>query len=192
MDLYEISVKSSLPIRTLKRLQKLGCLKVGQSSNPLAAQIRFGLSRHNPLSVAHLIALLEDEDEILLDALGNHIVAAADQIAKLGDWRNDIAPPEIAMTIDSAAIKDEIATRNLIAWIQATLPAQGEVSHAWLAVRIAMGAKPHFRGIILNRINLALLNCRAQPEFAGWFTVRKAKGQAVTFYHRPADLVLDL
>ncbi len=192
MDLHEISLQCDIPLYLLRRLVKHKHLRPGQSSNPLAAKLQFILARNRPLSVAHLVALLEDEDESLLDSLGKYMGKAMDQIAKLGSWRDEIASHDVVMDIEGAALKSETPARNLITWIKATLPAQGEVSHAWLAVRIAMGAKPQFRGIILNRINLALLNCRAQPEFAGWFTVRKAKGQAVTFYHRPANLAFDL
>jgi hypothetical protein len=190
-DFYEISAASGISVRALKRLEKLGFLRVGASENPIASKIRYGLARGNPLSVAMLADLLADEK--LVFALGKYEDKAAAAIRELGNVQGELAGADIVAAVEGAAVNEPQAVARLVEWMKATIPAHGDVSHQFLAVRIVMATRESFRSLIINRVALAFLNCRNAPALAGWFTVRQhGKGQSVTIYHKGPNLALDL
>lgn len=190
-DIHEISLELDIPIRTLKKLAKAGYLRASETENPVAAKIRYGLARGNPLSVASLVDLLTDEK--LVFELGRYEGAALACIKALGNVQGELASADIVAAVEGAAVNEPGAVAKLVGWMKATIPSAGDVSHHYLAVRIVLGTKENFRGLIINRVALAFLNCRNAPAFAGWFTVReRGKAQKITIYHRPANYTLDL
>jgi hypothetical protein len=134
------------------------------------------------LTAKHLLKFCDNPD--LIYALGNYSLKAEWQFDALGDAVKEAAPANIASGIGSAAQNDDYATAAIATWAKTVIPSE-PVGHAWLAVRLLLGLPEHLREHETARIGRALINCRARPDFVGWWRTEKIKSRNVTIYQRP-------
>lgn len=182
MDIYEIAAQTGASLSLLRRIEKLGALRLTESSEPLASELRLWLKKQNPLSVMHLVALIEKP--AILDLLASYKPAAQAQIAALGKAMDEAAPMHIVGQIEAAMLREPAAVDALATWMRSVIPARA-VTHHYLAVRLILGAKPAFRENIAARIHLAFLNARNADCLAGWWYVEGKRGARKTFYRAP-------
>lgn len=186
MNLYEFSEEFRISIHKSRKMEKAGVLLLDSGESEHGAEIRFQLSRGQSLTVAQLLAILEEPS--ILCELGRYRDKAESQLAALGNAREEAAPFEVAAHIMDAALRrDAEAVGVLIGWMKAVIPAE-PVNHYWIAVRMLMGLQPNIRKYDVPRIGRALLNCRNSPDFAGWWHVEKFRSRRVTLYQKPGML----
>lgn len=193
MNIYEVAAQFKISVSKLRKLDKAGLLRLDKA-HPLTDAMRFYLSKGKPLTVPHLVALVESP--ALIEELGDKAGAALAQVAILN--APTAAPLEIVAEIDQAARGDSDAVGRLIPWIKATIvaaAAQGHpiVNHHYLAVRLALGSPASLREYNTARIPRALLNCRRHPGMAGWWRVVPKGSVTASEYgnfrkERPLDL----
>lgn len=187
MNIHEISDKSGIAVRSLRKLETMGVLRCDPPNEILDSMI-YMLGRGQQLTVMQLVTLVE-KPEMLLD-LGKHAARASAQLDALGEV--EPAPRHIVAEIDDAASGKEAAAMVLAIWLQQIIPENDTVGHHYLAVRLLLGAPENMRKYIYARIPKALLNVRALDRFAGWSSSvsRGGKGSKMTRYHRPKSFDL--
>lgn len=190
MDIYEISNRSGVSLRVLRKLEKLGVLLVSRPDNPEIEKMQYDLRKGNALTTLQLCALIEDDS--LSAYLGDYAGKALEQVKALGNVDKEKASAAIVALVDRAAKDDPAAVLGLVEWMQSTIPSAGDCNHHYLAVRLLLGAGKSLRAYVAGRVPRAFLNCRNTPEFASWFVVRQIKSRSITLYHRPANYSLDL
>lgn len=161
MNIREISAKSGVGVKALAKLERMGVLKV-DAENMLAAEIRFHLARSKTLTVAYMLALLDDPS--LLEDLGNYQDRAKRQIAALGNVKESVAPNAIRAYVRDAGQGSPTAAQCIATWARSIAPAGG-VSYHWLAVRLLIGAPENLMQEDLRAMRFALLNVRKFFDF---------------------------
>ena len=182
MNLYEFCERYKISLRKGRRIKKDGSLPLESGGNEHGAEIRFQLRKGQPLTVAHLIIIIEQPT--IISQLWPYNDKAKNQLAALGDVRNEAAPPDVAACIADAAQGDEQAIGILIGWMKEAIPVE-PVTHHWLAVRLLMGLQPNIRTYNVPRIRRAFLNCRNSTDFKGWWRVDKVGSRRITSYQQP-------
>ncbi len=171
MNVHQISEKFGISVTKLRALEKAKLLKVAKE-NELAAAIRFHLARKPTLSVAHILALMNDPD--LIYELGNYEDKAYKVLAALGDVKAKAAAIEVTAFIRDAAKGDVEACEVLADWIVSVLPPRPySVNHYWLASRLLIDVAPSLLPANIKAVGLAFLHVRELPSFAGYWTVDK-------------------
>lgn len=162
---------------------KADVLRLDENTSELAQELRHLISRGQPLTAAHLCAMIE-EPGLVLD-LGRYAGKAQEQLDALGNAKGQAAPKHVAAYISDAARGDAEALGVLSDWLREVIPAR-PVDHCYIAVRLLLGLAPNARKFDIPRIPRALLNIRKRPDFAAWFEVSYSGTRAKTFYRRPA------
>jgi hypothetical protein len=188
MNIHEIADKFAVSVGKLRKMNKAGVLICDESADPLLDECRYYLRRGQPLTVKHLLALIETPAK--LDGIGKGKELAAAQIAALGT-PIDPAPKGVAAELSGAAMNEPESVETVMRWMMAAIPAHREVNHYFLAVRLLLGLPEAQRAFEIPRLGRTLLNIRKRPEFAGWFRVQKQGSRNVSLYHRPKS-ALDL
>lgn len=185
MNIYEISQKFKITVGKVRKMHKAGVILIDDTEDPLADEIRFNLAKGQPLTTAHLLALIENPR--LAWQLGNYAKRAQAQVAALGDLTNGVAPHAVAAEIYSSAGGDPDSLDRLIAWLKEIIPAR-PVDHHYSAVRLALGLPTHRRAEFTRRIPRALYQCRKRQEFAAWWRPEKVGSRNRSLYQRPENL----
>lgn len=192
MNIFEISAKSGIPLKSLRKLERMNINFGKLDSEPdiffHAAKIRFTLMRKGQLTVEQLFQLLDDP--AIYDELKKYQGAARTQVAALGDVKATPAPREVTAAIDAAAGGDVDAAHALAGWLMGILPAS-PVGHHWVACRILFPLNAFMREQMAPRISLALMHMRKVEEFAPyWASIKAANGRNSIFYSQPKTLDL--
>lgn len=179
MDIFELSRRSYVGLKTLRKIEKFGALIVDEP-DPVLAPIKHYISRNKALTSEHMAALIERPE--LVEALEQHAPLAQSLIAELGAV--EPAPAEVGWAILGAAANDPVDVATIVDWARSVLPAR-DVGHHWLAVRLLLAIEPAARPKEAKRLRRVMLNVRRSEAFAGWWRVV----DGATFYRAP---VLDL
>jgi hypothetical protein len=193
MNIYQLSVKSGIPVTKLRKLEKLNAL-VTDGETGFIDTLIFHMRGNQVLTVAQLLALIDEPD--LLDELGavrpRYASRAREQIAALGDTATDRAPREVTAAIQGAARGDDDESLIIVEWLKRVLPGS-PVSHAWITVRLLLPLNPFMREQTAPLISPALLNARKLPEFAGhWHSWKAGTRSRISYYRAPGEIALDL
>lgn len=182
MNLFEFCDTFKVSLAKARRMEKAGVLRLDSPENAASDAIRHWLAQGQRLTVSQLCDLIESP-AILLD-LGRYAEAATQELAALGKAQEEAAPHEVVICIADAARGDREAVQTVMQWLFSVIPAR-EVTHAYLAVRLVLGAAPSVRKFEIGRAAKVFLNCRRQPEFAGWFTIKSHGSRTFSIYHKP-------
>lgn len=191
MNIHQIAVKTNISLKNLRKLEKLkiNFAKLDpeiDDEHPEAAKMRYLLMRKSQLPVPLLMILLDNSD-VFFD-LRKYAERAREQIAALGDVRSQAAPVEIRAAIDEAP-SDPNAAQALANWLLDILPAQGYVTHHWVAARLLIGMTPFEREQSAPRISLALMHMRKIEDFRPyWNSVENSQGRKSIKYSQPLDI----
>lgn len=182
MNLYEFCEKFRISLRKARNMEKTGVLRITSVGSEHGAEIRFQLQKGQPLTVAHLLYIIEDS--AIMSELWPYGDKVKIQLAALGRVKDEAAPREVAAYISDAARRNQEAVEVLMRWAMEVIPAE-PVTHHWLATRLLMGISANVRKYDVPRISRALLNCRKHPEFQRWWRVEVRSSRRVTLYQRP-------
>lgn len=188
MNIYQLSLKSEIPLKALRRLEKLGVLKVDAGNEELEKLI-FHMRGNQILSVAQLLRLIEQPD-LLAEMRAwkpRYAKRAREQIAALGDMSSSLAPRDVTAAVVGAARGEDDESLVIAEWLKTVLPAV-PVGHAWVAVRLLLPLNEFMRGNVAPSVNIALMNMRKLPELRGWWRSDKIGTRSVIQYWRPASL----
>lgn len=188
MNIYEFCEKFRISLGKAEKMRAAGVLLLDAGESKYGAVIRRQLSKGMALTVAQLLAMIEDSS--ILNELGRYAEKAQLQLAALGDVRNEVAPREVAAYISDAARRDKEAIGILVGWIKQILPAE-PVTHDWIAVRLLLGLQANVRKFDIPRIKTALFYCRRCIAFEGWWRIEKRGSRPYTLYQRP-EISFDL
>lgn len=188
MNIHDLAARTGISLKILRKLEKINVLKL-DPENALAAELRFSLSRQSQLSVMDLLTLLENPD--IFGDLRQYDERAREQVARLGDVTSGAAPKHVTAEIPNAAKGDRRAALVIADWLKGILPA-GPVGYHWVAARLLFPLNPFLRKENSKHVIRALLIVRAQPEFAGWWHVRKIHKVDRAEYFRAANVSLDM
>lgn len=189
MNVFELSSKTNISIKSLRKLEKLKLLTLDpdppSDEHPSAPRMRFILMRQGQLSVPYLMTLLTKPDTLY--DLRKYEPRARAQIAALGDYQATLAPKEVTAVIDRAAGADTDAALALAQWLGDVLPAE-PVGHHWVAVRLLLPLPEFQREQAMPIINLALLHMRKLDTFRPyWESVENKSGRKEIRYFQPRD-----
>ncbi len=106
------------------------------------------------------------------------------QLYALGNVQAGAAPIEVYAHIHEAAAGDPKSVEILMGWLKNVLPTT-RVRSQWIAVRLLFDQWPDVRSADFYRVNLALKNVRARPEFDGWWDFEPIGSQWPAVYWRP-------
>lgn len=182
MNIFEFCERFHISLAKARKMNKAGVLRLDENTSEAITEIRYSLSRGQPLTAAQLVELVENPSAVL--DLGRYASRAQDELDALGDAKAQAAPKLVAAYVTDAAKGDPEAVGVLLDWLKRILPAQ-PVSHSFIAVRLLLGLAPNIRQFDVPRIPRALLNCRRHDAFAGWWRVKAHKSRNVTIYQRP-------
>jgi hypothetical protein len=188
MNVFEFSERYAISLTKTRKIAKDNPHWFDERTNEKGLDIRAWLSQGKLLTAAQLCTLIE-APSLLLD-LGKYADKAESQISALGNVKNEIAPREVAAYITDAAKGDADAVKVLVTWLRLILPAK-PVNHAYIATRLLLGLPENVRAFDVPRVPRALLNCRRNPGFAGYWEIKKTLTRTATFYQKP-KLALDL
>lgn len=188
MNLLKISQDIGVSVRQLKKVVKefrrLGYLPPGDREDTAEiTKMKNYLSIGANLPIPQLVRLIGHPE--LLKAMGAKAVGAKAQLEALG----------VVPTAHNTVITDLIfgtssrvpgAVERLAAWMHATIP-DHDVTHHYLAVRIAMATPDHLRPMLYPKLSYAFMLARTLPQMDGWFTVDRDRKRPTTFYHKPKN-----
>lgn len=183
MNIFEFCERFHISLAKARKMNKAGVLRLDENTNERATEIRLLLSKGQPLTAAHLCAMIE-EPGLVLD-LGRYAGKAQEQLDVLGNAKAGAAPKQVAAYISEAARGDREAVAVLVEWLKDIIPAK-PVAHSFIAVRLLLGLAPSVRKFDVPRIPRALHECRKCEDFADWFELSYSGTRAKTFYRRPA------
>ena len=182
MNIYEFCEKYRITMRKAKRLEKDGWLTFGEVDDLGVMEIRHRLRSGNLLSVSHLMQLADNPAWVPM--LGAYAGKAREQLAALGDWRNEPAPIEAAAAIAEASKGNPEAVHVVCDWLRQVIPAH-PVTHSYVAIRLLFGVPESIRHFEAPRIAMVFTNCRRSESLAGWWRVEPQGSRKVTLYQRP-------
>lgn len=184
MNIYQLSVKAQIPVVRLRKLEKLGALKV-DGENEFIDRLIFHMRKNSVLTAAQCLTLIEASD--LLDELHaakpRYAKRAREQLQILGDVLP--AAREATAAIAGASRGDDDESLIVAEWLKSILPSD-PVPHAWVAVRLLKPLNEFQREQSSPLISPALLNMRKLPEFAGYWRSEKFGTRSVIKYFQPA------
>lgn len=183
MNIFEIHEKSGVSLRALRKLEKLGVLRL-ESVDPMVERMAYMLGKSQQLPVDALAALVEDPG--LLLELGRYAGEAEFQVSSLGKVDRDKAPADVAAEIEQAAKGDDAAVEKIAHWLQTIIPKDCAVGHHFVAVRLLLGVPGTLRKYAYSRLARALLNVRRHKSFEGWSSYDTSGHHKASRYHRPS------
>ena len=183
-DVYKIHLESGIPIGKLRKMEALGYLAGPELSHPSIAEMTYKLKRGNYLTAMQRMHLIENPEWIYL--LGHYMHDAEEQLEGLGNAMNEAAPVEAVVAAYGAAKGRSEDVEVLMAWMKSAIPAEQEVTHYYLAVRLLLGDQPNIRHLLFPKIQDAFAKVRFRRAFRDWFSTRLGReGRNATYYHRP-------
>lgn len=192
MNIYELAKRTRVPLKTLRKVDKVGALNVEKDFGPIS-ELVFHMSTNQVFTVPMLMHMVDNPE--LIDDLGyvsaTYQRRAQAQFAALGDLSACLAPSAVTAEIRQAAKGDDDAALVIAEWLMSVLPPD-PVSHYWVAVRLLKPLNEFMRGQYMPSIKLALLNVRKLPEFAGYWRSEKIGTRNTIKYFRPANSPFDL
>jgi hypothetical protein len=188
MNIFELADKSGVSLRTLRKIEKLLKGRPIAASDPVIDAIRVQSRKSRALSVSQYMALIDDPD--LIDALGTRAENVQDALDAIGDAVGEAAPRDVTMHIQDAAKGNAEAAAILARWMRDALPVQGNVSHAYLALRLLYGVPENVRHYVLPLVPRAMQAAKRQDALAGHWRVVQNGSIRATEYFRP--IFLDL
>lgn len=189
MDIYDISNRTGVSIRTLKKLEKFGVLDAEKSRNPAIQKIKHNLKRGNPLTAAQQFHLVKNPKD--MKYLQDWEIAVQMCLDDLGDVMHEKMPWDISVNAGLAGKKDMEAADLLAQWFCNFIdrnPAFADGAsrnHAYLAVRMLADIPEKFLYLTLPLVAQAMWNCRRTKRMAGYWHI-DAKTRR-TLYHRKAQ-----
>lgn len=194
MDINALSETSGVSVRTLRKLDKLGVLKVSADKNPILTSAKANLKKGNALTALQQWYLLRHPKEA--DALEKYSYQIDDMLQDLGPVTDEAAPWQtVGSRIELAAQRDVKAIEDVTTWIAElidTAPAfnRGKTCfHAYIAVRMLDNIPVASRDYLAGKINACMWQCRQHERLAGYW---KLDEKNRTVYFRPAKKTLDL
>lgn len=188
MNIYQLSNKTGLSLTNLRKLEKLGVLKLSNDCEKLS-KLHFHMRGNQTFTLAMLLWLHDEPD--LIEELGYisslYEQRARRQIMTLGNAAGSLAPKEVTAAIADAARGDRASALLIGNWLKSIL-LDNVASHHWVAMRLLIPLNEFLREQSLSLIPLALLNMRKQMEFAGWWRSKKFGSAHQIFYAKPLDL----
>jgi len=187
MNVFELSNKTRISVKSLRKLQELKLLKLDpdppSDEHPNAPQMRFILMRQGQLSVPYLLTLITKPDTLY--DLRKYETRARAQISALGDYQATLAPKEVTAVIDRAAGAEPDAALILAQWLGDVLPAE-PVGHHWVAVRLLLPLPEFQREKAMSLVSLALMHMRKLDAFRPyWESVENKSGRKEIRYFQP-------
>lgn len=180
MNAYQIAKRFNLSLTKSKKIAK--AMSVPKPKDRRTAEMRLNLSRGLHLSARNLLALLMEPG--LIKKLGDYENIAREQLNDLGDVAAEAAPTQVTQHIASAAAGDRDSVEIVMGWLKRTLPAKPVRFH-WIAVRLLIDRWPDLRTGDFGRVNLALKNVRAHPDFDEWWNFEPIGSHWPVVYRRP-------
>lgn len=185
MNHYGFANKWNLSLNQVRGADKAGYLRgVDKNESDPEQEIRYCLRHDLHLPVRLLVALIEDPS--LMYGLGPQQRKAEIQLLGIGNAKEEAAPPGVAACIADRNL-NPVWIDAMVRWLRSVIPAE-PVSHYWVAARLVFGLPPEKRERAGGVIRVALLKCRAHPDFAGWWTPLLKYGRRNYYYHQPAQM----
>lgn len=181
MNAYEIAERFDIRLPKAKKIAKALSLPTAKKDARISA-IRLRLSRGCQLSTRELLILLKEPG--LRRHLGKYDDLVYQQIYALGNVQASAAPIDVYAHIHDAAAGDPNSVEIIMGWLKGALPTT-RVRFQWIAVRLLIEQWPNLHSGDFYRVNLALKNVRARPEFDGWWDFEPIGSQWPTVYWRP-------
>jgi len=194
MDIYTLARKARVPLKTLRRIEKFGALKVDKESEQIS-QLLFHMRGNMKFTLPMLLWLIDDP--ALIDELGyisgTYAKRAEAQLRTLGDVKATGAPIDVTAEIQEASKGNADAALVLAQWLMNVLPDERTVSYHWIAARLLSPLNAFLREQNAPWITLALLNVRRLPEFAGyWKSVSIGARNEIQYFAKKELAGLDL
>lgn len=189
----EIHVETGVAMRTLRRLEKAGYLRLTHAHNPTLAKIRVGLKRGNPLSAYQQFHLLKHPEDYA--TIMAQYPAVRDTLAALGNVEATAAPWNgVSAQIDIAARNNNpeatAAIADYLLDLFSTLAPGVSVNHAYIAVRLLWNVPAAHLDSIAPKLIGALWRTRLDERLAGFFSV-DANSKTVRYFNVDAKKALD-
>lgn len=183
MNIYKLAFRSKIPITKLRKLEKLGVLRVkDDGESQFLDGLIFHMRANQTLSVMHLLGLSEGSTLDELEAVKpRYAKRAKNQMLALGNTEDSLAPRDVTAAIEGASRHHPEEARVIADWLKGILPAS-PVAHAWVAYRMMKPLNPAAREKAASEISLAMVNVRKLPEFAGYWRSEKIGGRSVIKY----------
>lgn len=187
MDVYELSDKSGVSIRTLRKIEKFGVLNLQKSKNPVIDKIKKNLKHGNRLTAEQQFHLVKNpKDAKLLLRWEDEV---QDCLNGLGDVMREKMPWEISANAAFAASKDMAAADRLAKWFCNFIDrnpafADGRShDHAYMVVRMLADIPDNLLHLTAPVVAQAMWNTRRTKRMAGYWHIDPKTRR--TRYHRP-------
>lgn len=190
-DIHKIAEITGLSVRTLKRLDKHGFLKVTKSADPIADAIRLNLKKGNRLTALQQYHLLKNPK--LRDTLDQWDYEIDEVLRALGDALDNGAPWLISSAIDLASRKDKPAIEKIALWLVGMIQSDAGFDdgathdHAYLAVRLIANVPEHQLETLAGKITACMWQCRNHEAMREFWRV---DDDGRTLYFRPTKKAL--
>lgn len=191
MDIHEIHTASGVGVRTLRKLEKMGVLRVTKASGHAElSKIQAALRRGNPLTAYQLMTLYRTPGMISDVGDAKAQMRAETLVEALGDIKREACPFVISANIPGAAAKEPDALAELASWIARHIDAHADdygrgKPYAYLAARLLYEIPENLIGQNYPVLPQALLQIRKHKLMIGYsFTNDEGK----TIYRLPLDL----
>lgn len=170
MNIYEIHEKSNVSLRTLRKLEKLGFLKVGRTEgDETLLKLTLNLRKGNPLTPRELLGLYKNPG--WLESLGKHAAAGDAWLEMLGDAKRDACPWSIAAEIPGAAAGEADAIAALAKWLSQHIETSSAYEeprvYAYVAVRLLYNIPDNLLKMNFPVLGAAMLKIRKHPAMIG-------------------------
>lgn len=188
VDIYHIHNKTGISLRTLKRLDKHGWLKIDDPANPEKVKIEFSLRKNNPLTAQSALMLWKNPD--WADELGAMSREANLVLKSLGDVEAEKMPWSIAAQLLDASDRIPEAVESMARWLRQHIDASpayaGEgQGYSFVAVRVLADIPDHLLAGNLRALPSAISWMRKHPVMEGYsFTNEKKRA----IFRKPLDL----
>lgn len=188
MNIFDLSQKTRIPMKSLRKLEKLGVLIVDREPD-IISEIAFHMRTNWQLSLPMLMHFVDQPE--LLDDLGyvsaRYRQRAETQIEALGDLSQHLAPLKVTSAIDGAARNESEAIAILETWLKDVLPCD-PVSYYWICVRLLKPQNEFLRAAALPLLKLAMMNVRKSDTFKAYWVSKELGSRTTIRYRKPLDL----
>jgi hypothetical protein len=188
MNIFELADKSGASLRTLRKIEKLLKGRPIAASDPVLDSIRAQTNRVRPLSVSQYMALIDRPE--LIDALGSRAERIEQELEAIGDAQGEAAPREVTLHLQDASKGNPKAAAIIAQWMHDALPDQGNVPHAYLALRLLYGVPENVRRFALPVVPRAMQAAKRQAPLAGCWRIVETGSMRATEYFKPMPLDL--
>lgn len=181
MNIHKIAEKSRVPLKHLRRLEKLGVLKVDKNTDEMPDKIRLAIQRGNALSAEQCLYLLKRDD--WQDEFPEFVERAENQIDCLGDPSKSAAPwGAVAMYVADVSAKNTKATETVALWLVHCINTMqsAQCDHTYLAVRLLWNVPEIVVPMMAKALHHCMWNCRKSEILSGYWRSEGGK----TVYHK--------